>query len=100
MHVSGNDQFDITYDGNKKVYGYGGDDNFKVNQIKGDIFDGGSGSDTIDYDFNLHCDQSYSYTNNQLIINHSGGKKTLKNFETFHSMMELLLQINLNLENK
>ena len=81
--LSGNDQFDITYDGNKKVYGYEGDDNFKVNSNQGiDIFDGGSGSDTIDYDFNLH-DQSYSYTNNQLIINHSGGKKTLKNFETF-----------------
>ena len=81
--LSGNDQFDITYDGNKKVYGYEGDDTFKVNSNKGtDIIDGGSGSDTIEYDFNLH-DQSFSYTNNQLIINHSGGKKTLKNFETF-----------------
>ena len=65
------------------LYGYEGNDTFNVNSTNGiDIIDGGSGYDSISYNFNLQ-DYSYTYSNNQLTINHPGGKKTLKNFETF-----------------
>ena len=52
--LSGDDSFDLYYEGNIKAYGYEGNDTFIVDSINGvDVIDGGPGSDSISYNFNL-----------------------------------------------